>query len=141
MDKKDIELVQNSMKALLHNAATLGERLYENLFSIAPHLRPLFMSDIASQSRKLMSILIHITANLGQLETLKKELSDLAIRHKYYNVLPEHYNLLGRALLRTLEESLGSHWNEATAIAWQKAYDIIANEMIIVQQQYVKENK
>lgn len=138
MNKEEILIVQESMELILTEAIPMGEKLYQKLFDKAPYTRDLFHTDIPSQSRKLMSIIIHITANLDQMESLQEELTELAIKHENYNVKPEHYDLLGEALFDTLQETLGNHWNLKVHNAWKSAYSSIANSMITAQQNHVK---
>lgn len=133
MIKKDIQLIQDSITYVLPQAQTTGERLYAHLFRLAPEVKSLFSSDIATQSRKLMSILVHITANLDQMDSLEEELVELAVKHNAYHVESAHYAILKIALMNALAESLDDKWTSALQLAWGKAYDLIADTMIAAQ--------
>ncbi|MEM1325588.1 MAG: globin domain-containing protein [Bacteroidota bacterium] len=134
MTQQDIQLVQDSMTYVLPQAQQTGERLYTHLFELAPEVKSLFATDIATQSRKLMSILVHITANLDQMDSLQAELADLAIKHNAYQVKASHYAILKTALMNALAESLEEKWTADLELAWGKAYDQIAETMIEVQE-------
>lgn len=130
-----IELVQVSVQDILPIAQRTGERFYEHLFARSPELRQLFHTNMKSQARKLMTILIHMIANLDHLEGVGEELRELAQRHVDYQVEAAHYPLVGDALMLTLEERLGEKWNPELALAWRAAYDAIAEAMMEVHQE------
>ncbi|MEM6699545.1 MAG: globin domain-containing protein [Bacteroidota bacterium] len=133
MTQEEIRLVQESVEEILPYAQEMGELLYQRLFEIAPEVQSLFKTDIVTQSRKLMSILVHIIANLDQLDKLTKEFKDLAAKHHDYRITPEHYRLLKAAFLWTLEQKI-SDWNMELENAWRIAYDTLAGAMIVEQE-------
>ena len=82
-----------------------------------------------------MTILIHIVANLDQMESLETELSDLAIRHIDYKVEIAHYDRVGEALFWTLQQKIGEGWTLQLEEAWKAAYQQIADAMIKVHRE------
>jgi hypothetical protein len=65
------------------------------------------------------------------LELLKEVLRELGDRHVEYGVLPEHYPIVGEALLSTLETALGDKlWNEKVKSGWAAVYDIVSSSMV-----------
>jgi len=54
----------------------------------------------------------------------------VSMRHVGYGVKPDHYRLVGNALLWTLEKGLGSSWNDKIKDAWRAFYEMIAAMMI-----------
>ncbi len=131
MTYQQISLVQKSMQEMIPMAKEAGELFYRRLFEIAPELRPMFKTDIPQQSRKLMTVLIHIIANLDQLDILEEELKDLGQKHLDYQVESEHYDILEEALLWTFEKKLEKSWNEELKEAWQSAYQKISAAMMV----------
>ena len=125
-----IRLVQDSIQHILPLAQPTGENFYKRLFTIAPQLRPLFKNDMAAQSRKLMTILIHIIANLDDFQRVDNELRELARRHIAYHVKEEDYHFIGDALFWTLAQIEEIDWTPALADAWDAAYANIANVML-----------
>ena len=132
---EQIRLVQSSVQEILPIAQRTGEQFYAHLFSLAPHLRELFTSDLKPQARKLMTILIHMIANLDNLDSIREELHELAQRHVDYQVEADHYELVGQALLLTMQESLSEQWTPTLADAWKAAYDAIAAAMMEVYEE------
>ncbi len=43
---------------------------------------------------------------------------------------PEHYDIVGSALILTLEQGLGGLWNEEVKQAWVALYTTVASIMI-----------
>ena len=102
---------------------------YRRLFEIEPRLRPLFKSDIESQSQKLMDML---SASLGMLEKpehLTAELKALGARHVGYGVRDEHYAMVGQALLDMLDQVLGDEFTPETRAAWTELHRLISETM------------
>ena len=56
--------------------------------------------------------------------------SALAKRHVGYGAKPEHYPVVGGALLWTLEKGLGEAWTPEVADAWTAAYGTLSGYMI-----------
>ena len=71
-----------------------------------------------------------IVARLDKLDELKSDIADMAKRHVRYGVKPQHYNLVGIALIWTLQKALGDEWNDETKAAWINCYTILSGTMI-----------
>ncbi len=87
---------------------------------------------MGDQYKKLIDILSAMVARLENIGSLEQEIFDMAKRHEGYGVQPKHYDMVGAALLWTLERGLGNDWNEDTAEAWVACYGIIAGQMVQV---------
>ena len=132
LSSREILLVQDSINDILPIAQNTGEFFYDQLFSIAPHLRPLFQENIKPQARKIMTVMIHIIANLDNMANISDELTQLAERHLDYQVEPAHYDYIGQALFKTIQNKIGDRWNVELATAWGKAYGNICDIMLKV---------
>ena len=131
MTNTEISLVQASWKKLRGiQPHVIGDVFYSKLFLEAPYLKPLFKTTRPEQSVKLVSMLNVIVARLEHLDTLKNDIRQMAIRHQRYGVKTSHYDLVGLALLWTLEKGLGNDWNEPVKNAWLKCYSVLAATMI-----------
>jgi hemoglobin-like flavoprotein len=56
-------------------------------------------------------------------------LSRLGERHHGYGVEPEHYELVGGVLIRTLDEALGERFTDEVCQAWSAAFQLISSVM------------
>jgi len=130
MTPDQVRLVQESFAKLVPIADQAASMFYERLFEIAPQVRAMFPPDMAEQQRKLMATLTIVVGGLSNLESILPAASSLATRHVAYGARPEHYPVVGAALLWTLEQGLGTEWNEEVADAWTAAYAMLSDFMI-----------
>jgi nitric oxide dioxygenase len=130
MTPHQIELVEISFAGVSARRTEAGRLFYEHLFEAAPDLRPMFKGDIAAQGEKLVDTLGAIVEGLSDIEKLLPVVSQLASRHRQYGTRPEHYPLVGDALIRSLRETLGPRFTGETAAAWAAAYAALSEAMI-----------
>jgi nitric oxide dioxygenase len=124
-----IELVQQSFAKIAPIAEEAAGLFYRRLFEIAPEVRPLFEGDIASQGRKLMSVLALAVGSLQNLSDLVPIVQDLGRRHTGYGVKDEHYDKVAEALIWTLDQRLGPECTLEVKDAWIAVYTMLANTM------------
>ncbi len=126
----ETELIRNSFRIVSQDSPQAANRFYRILFERSPHLRHMFLNDMEQQGGMLMSKLGLIVAELQNIPGLVPVLEDLALRHVAYGVKPQHYPLVGDALLQMLAEVLAEDFTPATRAAWVKAYDDVSRLMI-----------
>ncbi|MEC4988142.1 MAG: globin domain-containing protein, partial [Oscillatoria sp. PMC 1068.18] len=125
------ELLETSFQKVKPHANEFGVSFYENLFSKYPEAKPLFATtDLAEQQKKLMASLVLVVENIRKPEVLESALKGLGAKHVKYGALPEHYPLVGNALLTTFEQYLGSDWTPEVKQAWVDAYGAITELML-----------
>lgn len=129
MEKRQIDLVQQSFARAERFRPHLIITFYTELFALEPSLKPLFKGDMELQRRKLAGMLKQVIEGLDQLEALLPEVRALATRHVGYGVEERHYDLVGKALLRALKHELGAEFCAETRAAWIAAYQVLADEM------------
>jgi hemoglobin-like flavoprotein len=126
-----VELLEESFDLVARKADVLAATFYERLFADAPQLRPLFVhTDMVAQQRMLLAALVLLRKSLRNLESIIPALQALGRRHTTYGVLPEHYGLVGAALLATMAELGGADWQPAYTTAWAAAYGLVRDIMI-----------
>nr|WP_293841714.1 globin family protein [uncultured Arsenicibacter sp.] len=131
MTGEQIQLVKKTWRLLREvDPVLLGDVFYSRLFLDNPALQLLFKSPMEEQYKKLIDTISVVVARLDSLTELLPEVQDLARRHVQYGVKPEHYALVGNALLWTLEKGLGRDWTPAAADAWRICYQTLAHTMI-----------
>ncbi|MCP4206223.1 MAG: hemin receptor [Shimia sp.] len=130
MTPDQITLVQESFEKVLPVADHISDLFYDRLFATAPEIRPLFSDDLADQKKKMMQMLGLAVAGLNSLETLLPAVVGLGERHHSYDVLPEHYEHVGKALIWALQQGLGNHFSENVQEAWTSVYGTLADLMI-----------
>ena len=131
MTSRQIELVRHSWaRVTAIDGVAFGIGFYNRLFEIAPDIEPMFKRPALEQSRKLTTILDHVIEKLDALDDIVENIVKLAQRHETYGVKPEHYTLVGEALLWTLEWELGDEWNDDLKFAWTMCYVTISTAML-----------
>ena len=128
MTPEQVTLVQQTFAQVVPVADQAAETFYRRLFDVAPAVKPLFRGDMTEQRRKLMASLAVVVRGLSDLPSILPAASALAKRHVDYGAKPEHYPVVGEALLWTLARALGSRWTPEVASAWsdfmiEAAYD------------------
>ena len=130
---KETALIKKSWAALSKiDPLIIADTFYTKLFFDNPELRRMFPENMDGQYRKLVDMLNTIVARLEKIDDLKGDIVAMAKRHKGYGVKPHHYNLVGRALIWTLQKGLGNDWNDEMRSAWVNCYAIISGTMITV---------
>ena len=130
MTPDQVKLVQQSFAKVAPISEQAAVLFYDRLFEVAPAVKSMFPADMTEQRKKLMATLAVVVGGLGNLETILPAASALATRHVSYGARPEHYPVVGGALLWTLEKGLGDDWTPDVADAWTAAYGTLSGFMI-----------
>lgn len=130
MNQSQVQLVQESFSKVAPIADQAAIIFYDRLFEVAPSVRAMFPDDMKEQRKKLMATLAVVVNGLSNLESILPAASALAKRHVDYGAKPEHYPVVGGALLWTLEKGLGGAWTPEVASAWTAAYGTLSGYMI-----------
>ena len=134
MTPEQIQLLKSSFAQVEPIAEQAADIFYERLFSVAPGVKPLFKNNIKRQGQMLMSTIGLVVKDIDQPEKIIPTVQKLGARHRGYGALPEHYPVVGDALLWTLQQGLGDAFTPAHKDAWAAAYQILADVMIEAQQ-------
>jgi nitric oxide dioxygenase len=130
MTSEQIELVRKSWDLVAGDPDGVAALFYRRLFAAAPGVRPLFPASMQEQGRKLVQMLATAVANLDKLEAIRPAVEALARRHVGYGALPEHYPVVGEALLAALDDGLGPQLTPETTAAWAAAYAALSQVML-----------
>lgn len=133
LTKKEIGLIKKSWTPLEKiDPVVTGDIFYSKLFFENPELRNMFPQNMEGQYKKLVDMLDTIVARLEKLDELKGDIVAMAKRHVDYGVKPVHYNMVGKALLYTLQKVLGNEWTDEVRSAWINCYSILSGTMITI---------
>jgi hemoglobin-like flavoprotein len=127
----NVELLESSFAPVVNQGPEFTAKFYAQLFADYPEVQSLFAgTQMEKQGVQLFQSLVFTVNHLRDLDTLVKALKGLGTRHVKYGVLPQHYPMVGRALLKTFEAKLGSNWTPEIQQAWIDAYGVVAQVML-----------
>lgn len=129
MQRQTVNDVQTTWKMVEGIAPQAAALFYANLFEADPALKPLFKGDMVNQGEKLIQMIGAAVGKLDELDTLVPILRNLGRRHVGYGVKNAHYDTVGRALLKTLDQGLGPAFTPQVSAAWSEVYGVMAGVM------------
>jgi hemoglobin-like flavoprotein len=126
------EVVKGAREAWQLALAAAGDfatDLYAALFELSPTSANLFPGDLSEQRRRLTATLMQTMDLLEEPEDLVLLLKASGARHLHYGTQYEHFPVLGRALIQTLERRLGHSYTDEHRKAWESVYKNMADVM------------
>jgi hemoglobin-like flavoprotein len=129
MTPQQIELVKKTWVMVVPIADTAAELFYGRLFELEPSYRAMFKRDMSEQGKKLMKTINIAVDALDDVEPLVPTLKQMGADHAGYGVVDRDYNVVGAALLWTLEQGLGEAFTDEVKNAWAAVYEVLADTM------------
>ncbi|WP_395105591.1 globin domain-containing protein [Actinomadura sp. SCN-SB] len=126
----EARVAQESLDWIEPVAQKAAGYFYGRLFASDPRLRELFPPAMDRQRDRMFRALIEIVGSLDDLAALDRTLARLGRCHRKFGVLPEHYPVMGAALIATLRRFGGTAWTAETETAWTAAYRSASRLMI-----------
>jgi hemoglobin-like flavoprotein len=127
----NVELLESSFSQIKDQEKGFTTHFYQILFADSPAVKPLFAdTHMEKQARQLFKSLVFVVDNLRCPGVLSDSLKGLGTRHVRYGVLPEHYPMVGSALLKALSICLENAWTTTTEQAWSEAYSVVTQLML-----------
>jgi hemoglobin-like flavoprotein len=135
------KLIVNSWRLVVPIKDTAADLFYRRLFELKPAYQQLFKGDLASQKRKLITMLAFIVKsldwpdsawrdNIAEEDDLFLVVLALGRRHsELYSVPDAAYATVGEALLWTLDYGLGKEFTPPVRAAWTKVYGLVSTAM------------
>ena len=129
MTPQQVALIHDSFAEIAPRSDQVARAFFNHLFEMAPHVRPLFRGDMAEQRVKFMATMSMLVKQPRQSRN-RSAGSRQARGHVAYGVTPEHYPVVGQALLWTIQRTLGLSWTGEVAAAWIEACGMLSRHMI-----------
>ena len=126
----DVTALETSFDHVAPAGDDLMDEFYGRLFTAAPAVRPLFPEDLQRQKTMLLGALVLLRKSFRDLDAIAPKLRDLGARHVSYGARPEHYPVVGRALLDALAAVAGDAWTDRYEAAWTAAFGLVAGAML-----------
>ncbi|XP_011670834.2 uncharacterized protein LOC763287 isoform X2 [Strongylocentrotus purpuratus] len=136
-------LIKGSWRSVAPEKAKCGAVMFAKLVTEHPHIGRLFpfgglnksyqsllMDDkVKAHGLRVMQTISDAIRVLDNLDKLLPLFRDLGKRHVAYGVTKEHFAAVGRALINSLKETLGSSFNDNTKNAWLTFWQLIEDTM------------
>lgn len=130
MTPAQVDLIRDTFFSVNTMSGPLASLFYGRLFALAPDLRPMFKGDLREQGQKLMAMIELCVDSANRLEELRPQLRELGRRHTGYGTQPDHYPVVGKALLWSLGQALEYRFDSAAKQAWTALLEEICREML-----------
>jgi NAD(P)H-flavin reductase/hemoglobin-like flavoprotein len=108
----------------------LASYFYARMFLSNPQLRDLFPIQMDVQRARLLGAIVTAVQTVDDPERFDEYLRSLGRDHRKFHVRPEHYDVVGAALMEALRTFGGQHWSPEYDQAWRDAYAVISAKMI-----------
>ncbi|MEA1879978.1 MAG: globin domain-containing protein [Campylobacterota bacterium] len=130
MNEATKAIIKSTAPVLKENGEAITTEMYKVLFSKYPETQTLFKDATPDQHKKLANAVYAYAANIDKLENLSKGIEQMATVHVKTNVRPEHYPMVGDALLQAIKTVLGEGATDEVMKAWEEAYGFLAEVLI-----------
>jgi len=130
LSREEIALVQSSVRLLRKSMEAFSAAFYRELFRLPPLVKTLFLTGIKDQSNKFAQFFELLIRSLNDPEKLLPALKALGKRHAKYRVVEQHYEMVGTALMNTLNKSLGAGFTPEVEETWWKMYRLVTMVML-----------
>ena len=126
----DSQALRESFALVGKSGDEVPRYFYSYLFLIAPEVRQLFPISMGAQRDRLVAALGRIVAEADNPDVLVPYLQQLGRDHRKFDVVAQHYEAVGQALLATLAYFAGDAWTAELQQGWTDAYTLVARTMI-----------
>lgn len=126
LNPDQILIVQETYLTFATNAQRAGKIFYARLFELDPNVRALFKGDMDAQAIKLMQMVGTAVNALRKPTILQQAVTELGKRHVGYGVKPEHYDIVGEALIYAIQVQLKDNFTPDVESAWRAVYGELA---------------
>ena len=139
MNENTKAIIKATAPVLKEKGEAITTAMYKILFTRNPELKELFKDAEPDQYKKLAQAVYAYAANIDNLGALGKGIETIAQAHVKTKIKPEHYPLVGGALLSAIEEVLGEAASADIMNAWKEAYFFLADVLIKREEQLYAE--
>ena len=130
MNNETKAIIKATAPILKQHGEAITTAMYKVLFEKYPQTQELFKDASADQHKKLANAVYAYAANIDHLENLTKGIEQMASVHVKTHVLPEHYPMVGDALLQAIKSVLGDGASDEIMAAWEEAYGFLATVLM-----------
>lgn len=142
LDQQTIDLIKATVPALEEHGTTITKTFYKNMFEDHPELLNIFNKTNQKQGKQptaLATTVLAAAKHIDNLGVIIDHVIQIGHKHRALQIKPEHYAIVGKHLLIAIKEVLQDAATPEIIEAWAKAYQVIADAFIQVEQKMYDE--
>lgn len=142
LDQQTIDLIKATVPALEVHGTTITKTFYKNMFNDHPELLNIFNKTNQKQGKQptaLATTVLAAAKHIDNLGAILDHVIQIGHKHRALQIKPEHYAIVGKHLLIAIKEVLQDAATPEIIDAWAKAYQVIADAFIQVEQKMYDE--
>jgi nitric oxide dioxygenase len=139
-----VQIIKATVPVLAEHGNTITTKFYADMIEAHPELKNIFNNThqaTGHQPRALAGALYAYAANIDNLGALSPAVELICHKHVSLYIRPEHYDIVGTHLIKTMKAVLGEAATPDILDAWGAAYWQLANLMIGKEDAMYKETK
>lgn len=144
LSAQTIETIKKTAPLLAQEGPSVTAGFYQRMFEKTPELLNLFnqANQIeGTQAQALFNAVLAYANNIDQVDQLGSVVTHIAHKHAGLGVQPEQYEIVGKHLLKSIEVTFKLKPDDEILIAWQQAYQYLANIFIEAEEEIYKQNE
>jgi len=138
LSKEEIEIVKSTVGVLEEKGVELTRHFYRRMFEGDPQVRAFFNpahQQSGGQQEALAAAICAYAKGIDDLESLLPAVEVIAHKHVSLQIKPEHYPIVGKHLLGSIQEVLDLPADHPAVKAWASAYQLLADVLISREQE------
>ncbi|MED7818435.1 MULTISPECIES: NO-inducible flavohemoprotein [unclassified Francisella] len=133
LSQKNIDTIKATIPVLEENGVALTKHFYNRMFEYNPEVKKFFnlsRQKNSNQPEALAAAILAYAKNIDNLDALGQAVELIAQKHASLQVKAEHYPIVGTNLIESIKELLNLSDNDDVVIAWNEAYNLLAEILI-----------
>mgnify|MGYP003674382023 CR=1 FL=1 len=126
-------LITATVPVLKENGVVLTKHFYNRMFTHQPELKNMFNMGNQQSGKQQTALAMAVLAyaeNIANPAVLMPVVDRIGHKHTSLEIRPEHYQIVGKHLIASIQEVLGEAATPEILDAWTAAYTQLANLMI-----------
>ncbi|ANF94744.1 NO-inducible flavohemoprotein [Paenibacillus bovis] len=138
LDTHTINVIKSTVPVLETEGVHITKRFYQTMFEAHPELLNIFNHANQKQGRQQVALAnaVYMAAlHIDRLEEILPVVKQIAHKHRSLGIRPDQYPIVGKYLLQAIQDVLGEAATPEILDAWAKAYGVIADAFIGIEQE------
>jgi NAD(P)H-flavin reductase/hemoglobin-like flavoprotein len=123
-------LLKESWTLVEEHQEVLAGYFYARIFLKNPEMRAMFPMALEVKRARLLGAIVTAIQAVDDPDRFDEYLRSLGRDHRKFQVLPEHFDVVGAALIESLRSFASDQWCYEYDQAWRDAYVVIAQKML-----------